>query len=78
MSTTETLNLASLKMVQDELVATIEQSAIRLEQFSQDRNNGELLQNCIDGIKQIRGILSLIQLRGVDLLADSHHRYHPR
>ncbi|HEY8939462.1 MAG TPA: pilus assembly protein [Cellvibrio sp.] len=70
MSTTETLNLASLKMVQDELVATIEQSAIRLEQFAQDRNNGELLQNCIDGIKQIRGILSLIQLRGVDLLAD--------
>lgn len=70
MSTTETLNLASLKMVQDELVATIEQSAIRLEQFSQDRNNGELLQNCIDGIKQIRGILSLIQLKGVDLLAD--------
>lgn len=70
MSTTETLNLASLKMVQDELVATIEQSAIRLEQFSQDRNNGELLQNCIEGIKQIRGILSLIQLKGVDLLAD--------
>lgn len=70
MSTTETLNIASLKMVQDELVATIEQSAVRLEQFAQDRNNGELLQNCIDGIKQIRGILSLIQLKGVDLLAD--------
>lgn len=70
MSTTETLNLASLKMVQDELVATIEQSAVRLEQFSQERNNGELLQNCIEGIKQIRGILSLIQLRGLDLLAE--------
>lgn len=70
MSTPETLNLASLKMVHDELVATIEQAAIRLEQFSQDRNNGELLQNCIDGIKQIRGILNLIQLRGVDLLAE--------
>lgn len=70
MSTPETLNLASLKMVQDELVATIEQSAARLEQFAQDRNNGELLQNCIDGIKQIRGTLSLIQLKGLDLLAD--------
>lgn len=70
MSTNENLNLASLKMVQDELVATIEDSAIRLEQFTNDRANGELLQNCIDGIKQIRGILSLIQLRGVDLLAD--------
>lgn len=70
MSTTESLNLASLKMVHDELVATIEQSASRLEQFAQDRNNGELLQNCIDGIKQIRGTLSLIQMKGVDLLAD--------
>ncbi|ACE84172.1 hypothetical protein [Cellvibrio japonicus] len=70
MSTTESVNLASLKMVHDELVATIEQSAVRLEQFAQDRNNGELLQNCIEGIKQIRGTLSLIQMRGVDLLAD--------
>lgn len=69
MSATETLNIASLKMVHDELVATIEQSAIRLEQFSTDRTNGELLQNCIDGIKQIRGTLSLIQLKGIDLLA---------
>ena len=55
MSNSETLNLASLKMVQDELVATIEQSAVGLEQFANDRNNGELLQNCIDGIKHIRG-----------------------
>lgn len=70
MSKTETLNLASLKMVQDELVATIEQSAVRLEQFAHERNNGELLQSCIDGVKQIRGTLSLIQLRGLDELAD--------
>lgn len=70
MSTNEPLNLASLKMVQDELVATIEQAAMRLEQFTNDRANGELLQDCIDGIKQIRGTLSLIQLKGVDLLAN--------
>lgn len=70
MSSNETLNLASLKMVQDELVATIEQSAIHLEQFTHDRSNAELLQQCVDGIRQIRGTLSLIQLKGVDLLAD--------
>jgi len=69
-SINETLNLASLKMVQDELVGTIEQSAMRLEQFTHDRNNSELLQDCIDGIRQIRGTLNLIQLKGVDLLAD--------
>lgn len=66
----EAFNLASLKMVHDELLATIEQSALRLEQFSNDRSNGELLQNCIEGIRQIRGTLNLIQLKGVDLLAD--------
>lgn len=70
MSANEAFNIASLKMVHDELIATIEQSAIRLEQFSTDRGNGELLQNCIEGIRQIRGTLSLIQLKGVDLLAD--------
>ena len=70
MSANEAFNIASLKMVHDELLATIEQSAIRLEQFSSDRGNGELLQSCIEGIKQIRGTLSLIQLKGVDVLAD--------
>ncbi|MET0357412.1 MAG: pilus assembly protein [Cellvibrio sp.] len=70
MSANEALNIASLKMVHDELLATIEQAAVRLEQFSTDRSNGELLQSCIEGIKQIRGTLSLIQLKGVDLLAE--------
>ncbi|UZJ45472.1 pilus assembly protein [Marinimicrobium sp. C6131] len=69
MSSTENVNLNSLKLVQDQLVATIEQAAARLEEFAADRNNGELLQNCIDGIKQISGTLNLLQLRGVDLLA---------
>lgn len=69
MSSTENVNLNSLKLVQDQLVATIEQAATRLEEFAADRNNGELLQNCIDGIKQISGTLNLLQLRGVDLLA---------
>lgn len=69
MSSTENVNLNSLKLVQDQLVATIEKAAVQLEEFAADRNNGELLQNCIDGIKQISGTLSLLQLRGVDLLA---------
>src|SRR5690625_5310230 len=61
--------MSSLKVVQNELVATIEQSAMHLEQFSSERNNAELLQSCIDGIKQISGTLSLLQLKGIDLLA---------
>src|SRR5690625_5691115 len=42
---------------------------MHLEQFSSERNNAELLQSCIDGIKQISGTLSLLQLKGIDLLA---------
>lgn len=70
MSTIDTLNIASLNMVHDELVATIEQAAINLENFTQQQTNHELLQACIDGIKQIRGTLSLLEMRGVDLLAE--------
>lgn len=70
MSETESVNIASLKMVQGELLATIEESANLIEQFVTDRNNGELLQRCVEGIKQIRGILNLIELKGVNLLAD--------
>ncbi|MBU2887079.1 pilus assembly protein [Gilvimarinus agarilyticus] len=66
----ERFNPSSLKLVHNELVATIESAAGRLEQFASDLNNGELLQHCIDDITQIRGTLSLLQLRGVDLLAD--------
>lgn len=70
MTQSETLNLTSLNLVRNELVATIEETAAKLEQFVTDRNNTEALQSAIDGIKQISGTLSLIQLRGADLLAD--------
>jgi hypothetical protein len=67
--TTQSINLSSLKLVRDELLATIEASAAKLEQFVADRDNGDLLQGCIDGIKQISGTLSVVQLKGADLLA---------
>lgn len=63
------VNLASLNLVHDELVSTIEQSASKLEQFVADMDNGELLQGCIEGMQQISGTLSLVQLHGADLLA---------
>lgn len=69
MTQSDTINLTSLGLVRNELVATIEQAANKLEQFAADRENGELLQNCIETIQQISGTLSLIQLQGADLLA---------
>lgn len=64
------INISSLNMVSDELVATIEQSAAKLEQFVADTSNQEPLMACVEGIEQISGTLKLIQLYGADLLAD--------
>lgn len=64
------VNLTSLNVVSDELVATIEHAAQKLEQFVTASSDGELLQACIESIEQIRGTLRLIQLHGADMLAD--------
>lgn len=64
------VNLTSLNLVSDELVATIEHAAQKLEQFVSANHDGELLQACVDAIEQIRGTLRLIQLCGADMLAD--------
>jgi hypothetical protein len=63
------VNLASLNLVHDELLVTIEQSAVKLEQFSADLANDALLQVCTASIKQVGGTLKLVQLVGADLLA---------
>ena len=70
MNSMDALNFQSLNMVRDELVATIEDSARNLEIFVNAQDQGESLQTCINGIKQIMGILRLIQFRGASLLAE--------
>ncbi len=64
------VNITSLNLVSDELVATIEQSAAKLEQFVGDTSNSELLAACVEGIEQISGTLRLIQLFGAEMLAN--------
>ncbi|MBQ0742677.1 MAG: ferrous iron transporter B [Pseudomonas sp.] len=39
-----------------------------LQQFLEDRHNGSLLQQAIEGLQQLRGTLTLIELRGAALL----------
>jgi hypothetical protein len=63
------INLTSLNVVREELVATIEQAATQLEGFVSDRENDKLLDSCIDSLQQIRGSLSLIELHGACELA---------
>lgn len=70
MSMTESDNFQSLNMVRDELIATIERAATDLEVFVGSPDEGKSLQACIDGVRQIAGILNLIQLRGAAMLAE--------
>lgn len=59
----------SLGLVRNELFATIEQAEQSLEQFIADRHNVSLLQQAVEYLQQIRGILKLIELTGAELLA---------
>ncbi|MBR9911940.1 MAG: pilus assembly protein [Gammaproteobacteria bacterium] len=70
MSPSDKVNLSSLNIVGDELVATIEQAANKLEQFVAMPQRADLLQGCMADIRQISGTFSLIQLYGAKMLAD--------
>ena len=59
----------SLGLVRNELFATIEQAEQSLEQFIAERHNVGLLQQAVEYLQQIRGILKLIELAGAELLA---------
>lgn len=61
--------VTSLGLVRNELFATIEQAEQSLEQFIAERLNVSLLQQAVEYLQQIRGILKLIELAGAELLA---------
>ena len=70
LSMADTLNLQSLSMVKEELLATIEQSGRELENFLADKDDATPLSACSNGIKQILGIFRLLELKGASLLAE--------
>ncbi len=59
-----------LSMVRDELFATMAETQQYLEQFLEARDNGMLLQSAVSNLQQIKGILSLVELTGAELLAE--------
>ena len=68
--TTPASIVSVLKLIKDELLATIEQSARDIEAFyGQGENAGERLQSSVEGLKQVAGTLELIQLVGPHQLA---------
>ncbi|EZQ17117.1 ferrous iron transporter B [Halopseudomonas bauzanensis] len=60
----------SLDLVKDELFASMAGVEDLLQQFLEERQNGSLLQQAIEGLQQLRGTLNLIELDGAALLAE--------
>lgn len=58
----------SLDLVREELFTSMGEVEDLLQQFLEDRHNGSLLQQAIEGLHQLRGTLTLIELRGAALL----------
>ena len=64
------IGATSLSMVRDELFATMAETQQYLEQFLESRDDGSLLQSAVGNLQQIKGILSLVELAGAELLAE--------
>jgi len=62
------VNLSSLNLVKSELLISFTQSGSHLEAFISNRDKPEFLQSSLDGLKEILGIVQVIQLAGAELL----------
>ncbi len=68
MSEKQAVNLASLSMVKGELLTSINQSGAHIEQFIANRDKMDFLQQSLDELKSILGILQMVELHGAELL----------
>ncbi|WP_101759469.1 hypothetical protein [Oceanicoccus sp. KOV_DT_Chl] len=64
------INLNSLKVIQEELGNTITQSGNELEAYIADQNNEGHIKACHEAIAQVGGIFRLLEYPGAALLAD--------
>ncbi len=60
----------SLDLVRDELFVSVGEVEDLLQQFLEERHSGNLLQQAIEGLQQLRGTLNLIELSGAALLLE--------
>lgn len=60
----------SLDLVREELFASVSEVEHLLQQFLEERHSGNLLQQAIEGLQQLRGTLNLIELDGAALLLE--------
>jgi len=60
----------SFDLVKSEIEQTIRQAENSLARFQENRESDEDLQNCLDCLNQLRGIFTLVELRGGTLLCE--------
>ena len=60
----------SLDLVLQEIASSLSDVEDLLQRFLDERHNGGLLQQAIEGLQQLRGTLALIELRGAALLLE--------
>lgn len=60
--------LSSIDLVKTELDATLLLAETSLANFLDNRDDGEVLQNCIDCLNQLRGIYTLLGIRACEML----------
>jgi hypothetical protein len=60
----------SFDLVKSEIEQTIRQAENSLARFQENRESDEDLQNCLDCLNQLRGIFTLVELRGGVLLCE--------
>ncbi|SHG06137.1 hypothetical protein SAMN04487965_3226 [Microbulbifer donghaiensis] len=63
------INITSVNVVKDELVVAIDGAAAYLDQFAADNNNQQALEQCLAALRQVSGVLQMVQLHAGDLLA---------
>ncbi|BFM07003.1 hypothetical protein [Halioxenophilus aromaticivorans] len=61
----------SLKLVREELLATVDVAAKDLEAFFSNTADGHKLQEGVEGLKQVAGTLAMLQMNGPQCLANA-------
>lgn len=63
------INITSVNVVRDELESAVDGAASKLDQFAIDHNNKQALEQCMAALRQVSGVLQMVQLSAGELLA---------
>lgn len=74
MSLEVTVNISSLRLVEEELGHTLAEASDKFESFLSERHNLDLLEQSSQAMQQVAGTLDLLQVPGAALLAAEIHQ----